>query len=242
MNYKLQPINPMKSKKLWLYFVLFLLISIYSNATFAQNGAKADLYTIYMMPYGRDARDYNRPGFGIGGNVTLPIPSTSDAPAGIVGLEYVNLLSEKLDNQEYIGGLVFPYSQETTQGFARFYFGPQFGAHNSKAIFQPHAGADLGLTVYWISTDIVVNDEVGNEVRKNKSSTSHGVFGFDLNMGVDMQFWDNFSIDAGVKYLKSFSVPQQLGEGSLTMYPQYFQVTLGVGISFDFIKDRVKEP
>jgi opacity protein-like surface antigen len=230
------------TKLLTLLVAFFLTAPMFGGIAHAQSGAKADLYTIYMMPYGRDARDYNRPGFGIGGNVTLPIPSTSDALAGVVGLEYINLLSENLDGQDYIGGVAFPYSQQTTQGFARFYLGPQFGAHNTKAVIQPHAGADIGLAVYWISTDIVVNDNAGNEIRKNKSSNTHAVFGFDLNMGVDMQFWDNVSIDAGVKYLKSFSVPQQLGEGSLTMYPQYFQVTLGVGVSFDFIKDRVKEP
>jgi opacity protein-like surface antigen len=223
-----------------ILLIAALTFTAFAGAAKAQIVGKADLYGIYMMPYGRDAKDYNRPGFGIGGNVTLPIPSTSDALAGVIGLEYINLLSENLDSEEYIGGVVFPYSQETTQGYARFYLGPQFGAHNTKALFQPHAGADIGLAVYWISTDIVVNDNMGNEVRKNKSSNTHAVFGFDLNMGVDVQPWDNFSIDAGIKYLKSFSVPQQLGEGSLTMYPQYFQVTLGVGISFDAIKDKMQ--
>jgi hypothetical protein len=239
MNYKLQPINPMKSKTLWPFFLLFLLILIFSNATFAQDGGKFDVHGIYMMPYGRDARDYNRPGFGLGANIRLPIPSTSDAISGVAGIEYINLLSEDLDGEDYVGGVVFPYSQQTTQGFARFYLGPEFGAHNTKALFQPHAGFDVGVIVYWISTDIVIKDHLGNEVRNNKSSNTHAVFGFDLNMGVDMQFWENVSIDAGVKYLKSFSVPQQLGEGALTIYPQYFQVYLGVGISFDALKDRM---
>jgi hypothetical protein len=38
-----------------------------------------------------------------------------------------------------------------------------------------------------------------------------------------------------VKYIKRLSVPQQPGEGSVYIYPQYFQTYIGVGASFDML-------
>ena len=220
-------------------FLFCIILSLFASNTYLHAQPKLDAYAIYMTPYGIDARNYNRPGFGIGGNVVYPFQETYGALAGVVGFEFVNLLDKQFDDVEYIDGVPFPYTQETSQNYARFYLGPQFGAHG-KGIIRPYAGANLDFSVYWISTDIVVKDNANpnNEIRKNKSSSSHAVFGFDLMMGADIKPWENFSIDGGLKYLKSFSLPEQLGDGSLTIYPQYFQVYLGVGVSFDAFKEN----
>lgn len=225
----------MKISTTYPIIILFTISLICIQGSFAQEAGKVRIHGIYMMPYGHDAQDVSRAGFGIGGNVAYPLPSTRGALAGIAGLEYVNLLSETIEFTDYVGGVPFPVSQQTSQGMARLYLGTEFGPHNARALFQPHAGADLALVVYWISTDIVIENEndPNNNVSKNKSGNAKAVFGFDLTMGLDMKFWDQVSIDGGIKYLKSFSLPQQLGEGAVTMYPQYFQVYLGAGFSFD---------
>ena len=65
------------------------------------------------------------------------------------------------------------------------------------------------------------------------------MFGYDFTLGIDLNFSNSIVVDGGVRYVKSFSVPQQLAEGSEKINPQYFQVYVGAGITFDFIKDRM---
>jgi hypothetical protein len=40
-------------------------------------------------------------------------------------------------------------------------------------------------------------------------------------------------VDIGVRYLKSWSVPQPLPHEVVTVHPEYFQVYLGLGFNFE---------
>ena len=73
------------------------------------------------------------------------------------------------------------------------------------------------LTVYGISTDVVVPDDRDREreIRQNLRREYKAAFGYDFTVGVDWNLLDRFPIETGVRYLKSFNVPQQLGEGSV---------------------------
>lgn len=197
-------------------------------------GGKVGIYGIYMAPYGIDAKNYSRPGYGGGIHVVLPVPQVYEILAGVAGFEYINLLSESFDDYDYVGGVPFPYTQETTQGYMRLYLGPEIGPHG-RGFFRPHAGMNFALVIYNISTDVVIKDsyDSSKDIRKNKASDTKVTTGFDLTMGLDLNFSNEFAADIGIRYLKSFSLPQQLGEGAITIYPQYFQVYLGIGISFD---------
>jgi hypothetical protein len=68
------------------------------------------------------------------------------------------------------------------------------------------------------------------------SNEGYVVAGYDITLGIDLNFSNTVALDGGVRYLQSFSVPQQLGQGSEKIHPQYFQVYLGIGASFDMIK------
>lgn len=56
-------------------------------------------------------------------------------------------------------------------------------------------------------------------------------------MGLDVNFDDGIALDGGVRYVKSFSVPEQPGEESVRIYSQYFQIYFGIGVSFKMIAD-----
>jgi opacity protein-like surface antigen len=93
---------------------------------------------------------------------------------------------------------------------------------------------NVALVVYSISTDLVVEDTwTGEEIRQNVSSETQAVVGYDITLGIDLNFSNTVALDGGIRYVKSFSVPQQLGEGSEKIHPQYFQIYLGIGVSFD---------
>ncbi len=203
----------------------------------ASAGGKVGLYGIYMAPYGMDAKNYSRPGFGGGIHAVFPVTQLHELLAGVAGFEYINLLSESHDDYQDVGGVAFPYTQETSQGYFRLYVGPEVGPHGN-GFLRPHGGVNFALVVYNISTDVVVKDsyDPSTEVRKNKYSDTKVTTGFDLSMGLDLNFSNEFAADIGIRYLKSFSLPEQLGEGAITIYPQYFQVYLGLGVSFDKLR------
>ena len=55
---------------------------------------------------------------------------------------------------------------------------------------------------------------------------------------MDLDIATRFNLDGGVRYVKTFNVPQQLGEGSVPINPEYFQVFLGFGVSFELMQGR----
>jgi len=203
-------------------------------------GGKVAVAVLSMKPYGVDAKKYSSENFGAGAYAVFPIPQLYNVLAGVVGIEYVNLLSQSFDDVAYVGGVPFPYTQETNQHYFRFYLGPQVGGHG-KAFFRPHAGLNFALVHYGISTDVVLHGDT-SDIRKNKDAENHVVFGYDLSMGVDLNFDNKISLDGGVKYVKSFSVPQQLGDQeSVRIHPQYIQIFLSIGVAFDVFHDVQKD-
>ena len=198
-------------------------------------GGKVGLYGVYMIPDGLDAKEYSRPGWGGGLHVVLPVPQLSDIFAGVVGLEAINLLSQTTTYQDRITFL--RVEQQTSQNYFRLYLGGQVGGHGN-GFLRPHAGANIAVVYYHISTDVVVPDDYNreNEIRQSLRDEGKFSFGYDLTVGLDLNFNNTIALDGGVKYLKSFSIPEQLGEGSVRIHPQYFQIYLGIGASFDMLK------
>jgi len=217
-----------KRLTLWIIVLSFL----YNPKAVA--GGKVGIYGIHMVPYGIDAQSYSRAGWGVGFDAVVPLKSSYNILAGTAGLEIVNLLSESETFQDRTTGL--KVDQQTDQNYIRLFLGVRVGGHGD-GFLRPHAGVNIALVYYNISTDVVVPDDYNreNEIRQNLRTEGRAVFGYDLSMGLDLNFSNSIALDGGVKYLSSLSVPQQLGEGSVKIHPQYFQIYFGIGISFDYI-------
>jgi hypothetical protein len=212
----------------WI-IVIFSLCNSHAVA-----GGKVSIYGIHMVPYGTDAQTYSRAGWGGGLDVVVPLRESHNIFAGTAGLEIVNLLSESETFQDRQTGLIV--EQQTDQNYFRLYLGIRIGGHGN-GFLRPHVGANIALVYYNMTTDVVVPDDYNreNEIRQNLHSEGKAVFGYDLSMGLDLNFSNALALDGGVKYLSSLSVPQQLGEGSVKIHPQYFQIFLEIGLSFDYI-------
>jgi hypothetical protein len=206
-------------------------------APVALAGGKIGLYGIRMVPSGDDAEDYSRPGWGGGLHVVAPLPQLHNLLAGTAGIEAVNLLNRTTEFRDRVTGLRI--EQQTDQNFFRLYFGGQAGGHGNGFI-RPHAGVNLALTVYHYNLDVVVPDDSDreNEIRQDLDQESEAVFGYDVTLGVDLNFSNTVVLDGGVRYIKSFAVPQQLADEAEKIHPQYFQVYLGVGVAFELIGRR----
>jgi opacity protein-like surface antigen len=221
------------ARLLGLTVVAVVMLSIGHSDAFG--GGKLGLYGIRMVPRGADAEDYSRPGWGGGFHVVVPVPQLSNVLAGVAGFEIINLLHETVEFHDHVTGL--RVEQQTSQDYFRVYLGPQIGGHGN-AVLRPHAGLNLALVFYNIGTDVVVPDDYDreNEIRQKLHSEHNTVFGYDVTLGMDLNFSNKVALDSGVRYVKSFSLPQQLGEGSVKVHPQYFQIYFGVGVSFETLK------
>jgi opacity protein-like surface antigen len=227
----------MQNKKSWPWkcqiavMALVLLSIVFSDAI---AGGKVGIYGIRMVPSGKDAGDYSRPGWGGGLHVVVPVPRLRNGLAGVAGIDIVNLLSETIEFNDNLTGL--RVEQQTEQNYVRLFIGSQVGGHGNGFI-RPHAGINLALVNYRISTDVVVPDDEDreNEIRQNLREKSRWAFGYDITLGVDLNFSNKIALDGGVRYLRTFSLPQQLGENSVTIHPRYLQVYIGIGMSFRMI-------
>ena len=218
-------------KKSQLHFIAIFLVLVSISLSDAVAGGKAGIYGIYMIPSGEDAKNFSRPGLGLGLHIVVPVSQLANILAGTAGFEYINLLEKRVELRDGTTGLLV--DQITSQDYVRLFIGAQVGGHGN-GFFRPHAGMNLALIVYSISTDRVVpSSQGGDEITQNLSNETHVVAGYDITLGIDLNFSNKFALDGGVRYLKSFSVPQQLGQGSEKIHPQYFQVYLGIGLSLN---------
>ena len=84
--------NPYLFRQTWMIFVPIMIFFLLFSSTFA--GGKVGIYGIHMVPRGYDAKDFSRPGYGLGIHVVAPLPQLSNLFAGTAGFEVINLLSE----------------------------------------------------------------------------------------------------------------------------------------------------
>jgi hypothetical protein len=210
------------------HILLVLTACLLAPFSYAAGGDRVMVYGVRMIPFGDDATTYSRAGYGAGGQIVIPVPALLDIFAGVGGIEYVNLLSKTVSFRDYQTGL--RVDQETSQGNLRLYIGGQVGGHGN-GFLRPHAGGNLSVTYCSFVIDVVVPDDYNREqeIRQNLRNEGRWVLGYDMTFGLDLNF-KTFSADGGVRYVKSFSVPEQLGDGSVHIYPNYFQVYIGVGI------------
>ncbi len=221
--------------RVFTFCMLFTLVLFLAGSSTARAGGKVGIYGIRMVPYGLDAEQYSRPGWGFGVHGVAPFPKVANIIAGTVGFEIVNLLN---DTENFIDDRTnLRIEQQTDQNFYRLYVGVQVGGHGN-GFFRPHAGINVALLDYRIVTDVVVPDDYNREqeIRQKLREQEKLAFGYDLSMGLDLNFSNTVALDGGVRYLKSFSVPQQLGEGSVRIHPEYFQIYISIGASFDILE------
>lgn len=210
-------------------------ILLWSVAVMADG--KIGIYGTRMVPRGEDAENYSRPGYGGGLHVVAPLPQVSNFLAFTGGFEYINLLSENILVQEW----PIRVEQHTDQHYMRLYAGGRIGGHGNGFI-RPYAGVNLALVIYGIDTDMVIPDDSDeDDLHQDVDSEYHAVFGSDITLGVDFNFHNKWNIDTGVRYLKSFSVPQQLWEGSEKIHPEYFQFYIGVGVDFHVLRKAASD-
>ena len=201
---------------------------------------KVSIYLSRMEPADVDARRFSTASWGGGIDAVLPLDAVHNLIALTGGLEITNMLSESTDVYDPIIREVLV--QSTNQSYSRLFLGGRLGPHGN-GFLRPHIGANLAVVWYHISTDIQIPNDADpdNPVIKTLDSHTKGAFGYDLNAGIDLNIGNFLPVEFGVRYLESFEVPQQLGQGAVSISPSYYQGYLAIGVGFDFIGRHGKE-
>lgn len=205
-------------------FVALLLFALASPAF-----AAMPRFTVYgqrLDPSDREARDFARPGWGGGVDVSWPLQGTEGFLSVIGGVEAASLLSKVKTFQDQLTGL--RVEQHTDQFYGRLFVGGELGPHGNGAV-QPYANLAVGLVFYGINVNVVVPDDFNrqNDINQVLREETEAAFGWSAGTGLNLNF-GRWGVDGGVRFLKQYGVPQQLGDGAVTVQPSYLQYRLGV--------------
>ena len=215
------------------FYSLALLLAIaWAHPETARAQVNVSIQGVHMDPADQDARDFSHASFGGGVRARFSIFHLSPIIAAGAGMELISMLSETHTFQDRTTGLLV--EQQTEQDYFRIYLGPEIGPRGP-GFFRPHVAAHIAYVNYGISTDIVIPDDTNreNEIRQNLRSLHRSAVGYDLDAGSDLNFGAWF-LEGGARYAKSFNVPQQLGDGAVTIHPGYIQIYAGVGMNFAY--------
>ena len=190
---------------------------------------RATFYVLRMDPADANARDFAKPGWGGGADVSLPLPGTQGLLAVVGGVEGASLLSKVKKFQDPLTGL--RVEQHTDQSYGRLFVGGELGPHGN-GFLAPYANLAIAMVFYGISTNVVVPDDINrqNSINQLLSGQNEVAFGWSAGTGMNLNF-GRWGIDGGVRYLKQYGVPQQLGDGAVTIQPSYLQYRLGVSLA-----------
>jgi opacity protein-like surface antigen len=208
---------------------------------FAHADGKVSVYLSRMEPNDVDARRFSRTSWGIGIDAVLPWYAAANLVALTSGLEITNMLSHSTKVYDPI--LRETLKQRTNQSYGRFFVGGRAGPHGAGFV-RPHIGANVAVVWYGISTDIDIPDpsDPNKTITKNLESNSKAAFGYDVNAGMDLNVANSFPVEIGVRYLKSYNVPQPLGQGAVSVSPAYLQTYVSIGVGFDFMRRSSEKP
>ena len=189
---------------------------------------RATFYGLRMDPSDVNARDYARPGWGGGVDLSWPLPGSQGLLSALVGIEATSLLSKVKKFQDPL--TLLRVEQHTDQMYGRLFVGGELGPHGN-GFLEPYANAAIALVFYGISTTVVVPDDSDrqNDINQLLSDQNEVAFGWSAGTGMNLNF-GRWGVDGGVRYVKQYGVPQQLGDGAVTIQPSYLQYRVGVSI------------
>lgn len=226
----------MRSRRLILLLTPLLLVMTVSLASANWDNSRIGAHAIYLEPNGDDAEDYSGSAWGGNIEVILVPEQVWDAAAFSIGGEMARLDAQTLVFIDRV--TLLRTEQQTNQDYFRVFVGGRVG-HQGHGFLRPYGGVNLALNIFRIDTDVVIPDDSirENEIRQDLESQTETAFGFDAVAGIELNFNDNWYIDVGGKFIKTFNVPQQLGEDAVEIHPQYLEIYIGAGVTFGYLNE-----
>ena len=225
-----------KHSSFWLIGFMLLCLGIATTASADKLGG----HLIYMEPNGADAEDYSDGAFGFGIHGVAALPKPFHMLGLSIGLENVELRMQQKDIQDPVTLLTVRHF--IRQRYTRFYLGGELGGHG-RGFLRPHIGFNFAIINYGYSITVRIPESLnpfdpGNEISQKPIDEQEWALGQDFTLGLDILVHSKAYVDVGVRYLKSYSVPQPLKYAPVTVddepvkvHPEYFQIYIGGGFN-----------
>lgn len=195
---------------------------------------KLSAYASRLIPTGDGSGECGQSDWGGAIYVVFPIPLVGSIPAGVFGAEFTRFLN---DSEKYVDKTGANVERKIDQDYIRFYLGFRIARQGNRSL-RPFVGINLAVIDYGIGIDETIQgyDHEVAPVTQDVFDQRGTSLGFDLSAGAEMVLFNIVSIEAGSRYMRSFSPVKELGEHAVRISREYFQFYVGAGILFDVFK------
>jgi hypothetical protein len=219
-----------------LVTLLFLLCPQDAQAVAGRIGVHA----LRLEPRG-DVEDLSEASWGGGLDVVVVVPGLQRLVAGALGFEAAKFDSKTIVAKE--GPFEFRRELSTDQDFLRFTLGTEIGPHG-KGFFQPHVGIRGAVVGHSISSTLTLPDDANpeNTITQTEGEDDWGI-GYDITLGVNLNYKNTVGGYGGVKYLRSFGLDQPLDfEGEMReIDPEYWEIFFGISLDLNFLEREAED-
>ena len=165
-------------------------------------------------------------GYGGGFDVSWPVTRTQGLLALVGGAEASSFYSGVRTEVDTASGERAEHHMD--QLYGRVFFGGELGPHASGTL-EPYANLALSTIAYGYFDDVQIT--AGDASRELLVSQHELAVGWSAGAGVNLNF-RRFGMTGGVRYLRQFGTPRQLGNGAVKVEPRYMQYRVGVTVPF----------
>lgn len=205
--------------------LLLALLALPAGA--ASPPPRVSLYAMRMDAGAPLQRGVLNSGYGGGADVSWPVPRSQGLLALFGGAEGASLLSRTSTFVDTASGDRAEHHLD--QLYGRFFVGAELGPHGSGTL-EPYANFAFSTVVYGFFDDVQLTAASGAHDELLVAQHEVGV-GWAAGAGVNLDF-RRFGVTGGVRYLRQFGTPRQLGNGTVAIQPAYMQYRLGVTMPF----------
>ena len=165
-------------------------------------------------------------GYGGGADVSWPLPRTQGLLALFGGAEVSSLYSGVSTMVDTTSGERAEHHRD--QLYGRLFVGGEVGPHGDGTL-EPYANLALSTIVYGYFDDVQIT--AGGAASELLVSQHEVGVGWSAGAGVNLNF-RRFGLTGGVRYLRQFGAPIQLGNDAVVIKPAYMQYRFGITAPF----------
>ena len=165
-------------------------------------------------------------GYGGGFDVTWPLPRLHGLFALVGGAEASSLHSGVRAVVDTASGERAEHHMD--QLYGRLFIAGELGPHGDGTL-EPYANLGLAMIAYGYFDDVQIT--AGGASSELLVSQHEAGVGWSAGAGVNMNF-SRFGVTGGVRYLRQFGTPRQLGNHTVRIEPAYMQYRIGVTVPF----------
>ena len=187
---------------------------------------RVSLYAMRIDPGAPVRQGAFNSGYGGGTDVSWPIPRSQGLLALVGGGEVSSLYSGVRSVVDTASGERAEHHMD--QLYGRLFVGGELGPHGDGTL-EPYANLALSMIMYGYFDDVQIT--AGDASRELLVSQHELGVGWSAGAGVNLNF-DRFGVTGGVRYLREFGAPRQLGNGAVVIQPAYMQYRVGLTVPF----------